>query len=483
MKKDFLASVVVFLVALPLCMGIAIASGVPIAYGILSGIIGGLVVGIITGSPLQVSGPAAGLVVIVYDIVQTHGMVGLGIATFFAGLVQMISAFLKAGPYFRAVSPSVIRGMLSGIGVLILSSQFHVMLDDKPSSSAIQNILTVPKAITKIFDTSLGIPHMEAAFLGVVAILLILVWNNLKEKYKLVVPGALVGIVAVTLIAYYAKLPINKVTLSGSFSDVFSANMIFSNLGKFNWDLLLLSIPLALVATAETLLCTNAVEKLRPSVPVDYNKELLAQGVGNTLCGVFSALPLTGVIVRSAANVEAGGETNKSTILHGVWLLLFVCFLGSVLELIPTSSLAAILVLTGYKLINLKEMIKAFKVDKQEFAIWILTTCAIVGTDLLKGIFFGLALSLFKLLYDIHLIEISKDETNPDKTILSFQGKASFLTLPKISKVIDLHSKSSKELELNLRKLIYTDDAVEEYLANLKDVLGHRGVKVSILYN
>ena len=154
--KDLLSSLVVFLVALPLCMGIAMASGVPVIYGLLSGIIGGLVIGAFTGSPLQVSGPAAGLAVIVFDIVQTEGIEGLAIITLMAGLFQVLFAFFKAGPLFRAISPSVVKGMLAGIGVLIFASQFHVMVDDTPKGSAFENIITIPQAIFKVFDPTVG---------------------------------------------------------------------------------------------------------------------------------------------------------------------------------------------------------------------------------------------------------------------------------------------------------------------------------------
>lgn len=481
MKKDFLASVVVFLVALPLCMGIAIASGVPVAYGLISGIIGGLVVGFFTGSPLQVSGPAAGLVVLVFDIVQKHGLQGLGIVTFAAGIVQIISAYLKAGPYFRAISPSVIKGMLSGIGVIIFSSQYHVMLDDKPAASAVTNIMTMPDAITKIFDTSLGIPHMEAAFIGVISIFIILLWNSLKDKYHLVVPGGLIGIIAATIIVYFAKLPINKVTLDANLAHVFQEGFIFKDLGAIDWNILWLSIPMAFVATAETLLCTNAVEKMKPDVPVNYNKELLAQGIGNTVCGLFSALPITGVIVRSAANVEAGGETKKSTILHGAWLVLFVVILGGVLKMIPTSALAAILVITGFKLMNFKGLKEEFKVDRLEFAIWLTTTVAIVSTDLLKGIAIGFAFSLVKLLWSIHHLEIKKVEETEEKAVIHLCGKASFLTLPNIANSIEKQSRGKKLIEIDLRNLIYRDTAFNDYIMNLETTLAHKGINVILL--
>ena len=480
-KKDFLASIVVFLVALPLCMGIALASGVPMAYGIISGIVGGLVVGYFTGSPLQVSGPAAGLVVLVWDIVEKHGLVGLGIVTFFAGLLQVTSALLKLGPYFRAISPSVIKGMLSAIGVIIFASQFHVMLDDNPGASPVQNLITIPAAILKIFDTSLGVPHMEAAFIGVVTIMLIMLWNNLKDKYKLVVPGALIGVVATTAIAYFAAIEIKRVSFGSGFEFFNQEVLLHNNLGSFSMTLFWLAIPLAFIATAETLLCTNAVERMRPEVSTDYNKELFAQGIGNTICGFLGALPMTGVIVRSSANVEAGANTKWSAIMHGLWLLILVASFTALLQMIPTATLAAVLVLTGVKLMNLKELIKTYKTDKADFFMWLTTLVAIIATNLLVGIAIGFAVTLLHLVWSIHNLEIKHEEQDSSgKVKVKIIGKASFLNLPSIVRSLDNVNQDSKHIELDLHNLLYRDNSFNDYISNLKNSLGHRGVTLSV---
>lgn len=478
-KKDFLSSIIVFLVALPLCMGIAIASDVPISYGILSGIIGGIIVGFITGSPLQVSGPAAGIVMIVYEIVQSHGVIGLGIATFFAGLMQITFSLLKLGPYFRGISPSVINGMLSGVGALIFGSQIHVMLDDAPKTSAVENYTTIPTTFMNIV-TEMNIGHIEALAIGTGTILIMVFWSKLGKKLKLI-PGALVAIIFMTIVSYATGMAVDRVMIDTSLTQMFTDNLIFNHGSYFSFELIGLAIPLAIVATAETLLCTTAVAKLRPDVEVGYNKELFAQGIGNTLCGVFGALPLTGVIVRSSANIDAGAETKNSTIMHGLLLVIFIGLFSSVLRTIPTSALAAILVLTGVKLLNIKGLIKSFKADKIEGAIWFVTTVSIVATDLLTGIIFGFVLSLFKLLWKLNKIEIKVSSNENDKTVICLDGKASFLNLAKIAKSIEVKSKDKNDIKLDLKSLVYKDEAFDEYLENLRQTFIHRGLKFEIL--
>ena len=188
--KDFLASIVVFLVALPLCMGIAIASGVPPALGLITGIVGGLVVGFLAGSPLQVSGPAAGLAVVVYQAVQDHGLAALGVIILGAGAIQLAAGLLKIGQWFRAISPSVIHGMLAGIGVLIFCSQFHVMVDDAPRANGIQNLISIPESIYKGLFPFDGSTHHIAAAIGLLTIVSLLAWNRFKPAQLRMVPAA-----------------------------------------------------------------------------------------------------------------------------------------------------------------------------------------------------------------------------------------------------------------------------------------------------
>ena len=321
---EILASVVVFLVALPLCMGIAIASGVSPANGLISGMIGGVVVGLLAGSPLQVSGPAAGLAVLVYQLVQQHGVVVLGPVVLLAGVVQLAAGFAKIGRLFQAVPRSVIAGMLAGIGVLIFVGQFHVMVDDKPKGSPLQNIITLPGAIYKGITPNDNLPHEEAALIGVFTIVVMLLWNGplaKKIRHLRMVPGALVAVTLATIITTVFQLPITKVSLPDSLFSSLTFPTLASLEMLLDGHIAGAAIALALVASAETLLSAAAVDRMHSGPKTDYNRELVAQGVGNMLSGIVGGLPITGVIVRSSANVEAGGKTRYSAVLHGLWLM------------------------------------------------------------------------------------------------------------------------------------------------------------------
>lgn len=604
-KGDLLASVVVFLVALPLCMGIAIASGVPVAAGLITGIIGGLVVGAISGCPLQVSGPAAGLTVIVYEIVQRFGLEMLGVVVLIGGAIQVAAGVLRLGQWFRAVSPAVIQGMLAGIGVLILASQFHVMVDDKPKGSGIQNLITIPQAIWKglalpdlnsrevrrthtqtlqsvgelhrrqvnlhervaehiphhaatnqshkpaaakpaespvdlsfaateqteitrrlehiagqlqDFEAHAGNPdrarkinaalavaiekseaalaateqnhvddalsaqteavasmeallgslknHHLAAQLGVLTIAIILLWQGLAPKRLKVVPAPLVAVVVATVVATALTVPVFYVEVPNNlWNDLHFPSLTL--LGDAPWAALLQAgVMIAVVASAETLLCATAVDQMQQGPRTKYDRELFAQGIGNMLCGVVGALPMTGVIVRSSANVQAGGTTRLSAILHGVWLLVFVAGLAFLLRLIPTASLAAILVYTGYKLVNVKSLKKLRQYGWGEVAIYAATVGTIVFTDLLTGVLVGVALAAAKLLYVFSHLSAKLEVNKPlRKAVLSLRGAATFIRLPKLAAELEKVPRSA-ELHVDFEHLDYIDHACLDLLIN-----------------
>ncbi len=462
--KDLLASVVVFLVALPLCMGIAIASGAPPALGLISGIVGGLVVGVIGGSPLQVSGPAAGLAVLVWQFIDKFGLANLGWVVLGAGLIQLAAGALKIGRWFQAVSPAVIQGMLAGIGALIFSSQFHVMVDDAPRSNGIQNFLSIPEAIQKgIFPVD-GSAHHLAAFIGILTIATIALWAKFKPKKLYAVPGPLVAVVLASVVAGAFTLPIQFVDapdnlLGGLNVPVFGEGDIFKT--SAFWGTVL---GFALIASAETLLCAAAVDRMHDGVRTNYDKELFAQGIANSICGVVGALPITGVIVRSSANVEAGAKTRMSAILHGVWLVGLLVLVPSVIQLIPTSSLAAVLVFTGYKLVNIKTMKKLWQAGKMEAVIYGVTLVSIVVTDLLTGVLIGFGLSLARLLYTFVRLEVvTVDNQEEDRIDLAFQGAATFIQIPKMSEALESID-SNKDVHIHLGALVYADHATLELI-------------------
>ena len=480
--RDFLASIVVFLVALPLCMGIAIASGAPPALGLITGIVGGLVVGSLAGSPLQVSGPAAGMAVLVYQLVNEHGLMMLGVVGLIAGALQLLAGVLKLGQWFRAISPSVIHGMLAGIGVLIFASQFHVMLDDAPRAGGLANIAAIPEAIIKVFPADGSVHHL-AAMAGIITIATIILWNKFKPKRLALLPGPLLGVIVGTTFAVIFALPITLVAVPVNLTDALNIPTTEALKSALDPDILTLGIVFAFVASAETLLCATAVDKMHIGVRTQYDKELRAQGIGNLICGALGALPMTGVIVRSAANVEAGATSRISAILHGGWLLLAVVAFPFVLNEIPTAVLAAILVYTGYKLVNIAQIRKIAEFGRQELAIYFVTLIGVVAIDLLTGVVLGFVLATLKLVYTFsHLsIKVTHDaETNRSDVWMT--GSATFFSIPQLSSALE-NAPRGAEVHIHVEKLDYIDHACLEMLASWEKLHHSTGGSLIVEWN
>jgi MFS superfamily sulfate permease-like transporter len=492
-KRDILASMVVFLVALPLCIGIAVAVGVNPARALMTGIIGGLVVGFLAGSPLQVSGPAAGLFVIVADLLvrkqqeylAAHGgadaaaleseamqyaLVMLGAAVFLAGAIQFAAGQLRLGQWFRAVSPAVIYGMLAGIGILIFASQFHVMLDHVPyyrgekAAGGVEYLATIPDAIRKVF--ALDATHHLAAATGVLTILVIVLWERFAPQKLRLVPGPLLAILAATVFVAAVNLPVVMLKVPESLSSEITLLGGETFRAMLDPSILLAGLVFALVASAETLLCATAIDQMQDGPRTNYDRELAAQGVGNMLCGCLGALPMTGVIVRSSTNVRAGAQTRLSTILHGLWLLVFVVALPWVLALVPKASLGAILVYIGYKLVNVAAVKKLWRLDKSEVAIYVATTTIIVVEDLLLGVAAGIVLSALKLLYRFSYLAMDLDSRpEENEAVLQLRGSATFLRLPLLAAEL-ARTPVGAELRVDCRQLDYIDHACLELLSN-----------------
>lgn len=467
-KKDFFASFVVLLVALPLCIGIAVASGLPPEAGILSGIIGGIVVGLLSGSPLQVSGPAAGLIIIVHDIIQMQGIQELGIIIFIAGLIQICFGLLKLGHWFRAISPAIIQGMLSGIGVSIFVSQLYVMLDAHPQKNFIQNLKHFPEIIQSGNFQIDGTTHHLAAIIGLITIAIIVLWEYLPKKYK-ILPATLAAVVIVALLAFAFHLPIKYISISANiFGNIhFIAPADFINL--FNKDFFIDALSIAFIASAETLLTSTAIDKMNNLYKTDYNKEIFAQGIGNSLAGLVGALPITGVIVRSAANIEAGARTRLSAILHGVWMLLFVTAIPFMFKYIPSASLAAILVYTGYKLINIKMIKNIYKFSRGEFVILIITIVAILSTNLLEGILVGLLCGIAKSLYRLTKFDIKTFEDSENNKInIIVNGNLTFIRLPQFAEIIETIP-AGKQVVIDFKNINIADHSIIDLLVGWAD--------------
>ncbi len=476
-KADILPSIVVFLVAIPLCIGIALACGVSPVAGLLSGIIGGLVVGAINGCPLMVSGPAAGLIAIVWDIINTHGLTGLAVCISVAGLIQMSMGMLKVGVFFRAVSPSVIQGMLSGIGALIFFSQVHVMLDAVPQSSGFSNLLLLPTALYDgLFHSSNPQMH-QAAIIGLTTIGVIYFWSYVPEKLK-VVPAVLVGVIVGSIVAQTMQWQVNFVqtpktlfTLPDYTSADFWAKADYLGM-------MMSSLGLAFIATAQALLTATATDKLHDGDKTDYNREVFAQGVGNVFSGLLGALPVTGVIVRSAANAQSGGKTRVSAILHAIWILTFILIFPSVLGLIPVCTLAAALVYTGLRLMNPKVGIELAKHSRIEMIIYLVTAVCIFAFGLLQGVLIGFVMAVIQVIYKLNHCKISVEKED-NKVTIELKGNATFLALPKIAKVIE-NTKENQEVKIITSYLNYVDHAILELFTHWESDYHKAGGQVTL---
>lgn len=455
--KDFSASLVVFLVAFPLCMGIALASGVPPIKGLVTGIIGGIVVGTFSGSPLQVSGPAAGLAVIVFEMVREHGISALGPVLIAAGAIQFIAGLLRVGRWFRAISPEVIHGMLAGIGVLIVIQQFHVILDRAPKSNGPANILAMGEAIFGGLLPLNGSREEYAFLIGAITFAVMLLWEKFRPAKLKLVPAALLGIAAATTIAQVFHLDVNRVKITSDFASLVTLPS-WSTVSQWGLGSMLgTAAALAFIASAETLLSAAAVEQMQDRVRTNYDKELTAQGIGNMLCGAVGALPMTGVIVRSSANVQAGAETRRSTIMHGVWILLFLFALPSVMRMIPTASLAAVLILVGVRLVKPADIHHLKRFGWVPVGIYAGSLITIVMTNLLTGVLVGIGLSLLKLLWSVTHLE-ARVEEHETHTAVHLSGVGTFIGIPRLTQTLDSLT-CEKPVHIETSHLRYIDHA------------------------
>lgn len=407
LKKDLPAGIVVFLVALPLCLGIALASGAPLFSGLLSGIIGGIVVASFSGSQLSVSGPAAGLTVIVLTAITDLGAFdAFLLAVFIAGLMQIILGILKAGTIGNYFPNSVIIGMLAAIGIILILKQLPHAVGYDADYEGDQTFAQADNENTfSALSSALNKFTIGAVIITVVSLSILIVWPKFK---KLAIVPAPLLVVVVGLILANAfngtafalnQSQLVQIPVVQNFED-FKGLFLFPDVSQFsNPKMWTVAVTIAIVASLETLLSLEAVDKLDPIKRVSpTNRELIAQGIGNSIAGLIGALPMTAVIVRSSANVSSGARTKMSAIFHGMFLILSVLFIPNLINQIPLSCLAAILLMVGYKLANLKLFKKMWKDGKDQFIPFMVTILAVVFTDLLIGVGVGLAVGIIFLL-------------------------------------------------------------------------------------
>ena len=593
-RQDLPASLVVFLVSLPLSMAVAVAAGAPVSAGLIAGIVGGLVVGGLSGAPLQVTGPSVGLTVLTYQAWQEFGIESLGVLVLACGILQILFAFFRLGVWYRAVSPAVLQGMLAGVGALIFASQFHVMVDDRPQPSGIANLLTIPDALAKGFppptletaeqraavretmqrlsglhqnqtelleevhhilagargtawstdddnravaemlddielesrlqalaprqqalvDELTGLRgdgaaeplaaalagarralddlragdvgsarasqdeaeqlllhardttkhHRWAATVGILTITLLVGWQALVARRFPFLPGAFVAVALMTAAATVWKLPLSFVELpENMFGESF-----FPNLGELaaltRPRMLILALEFALVASVETLLCAARAERHHAAPRAHYNRELLAQGIGNVCCGLLRALPVAGSLVGTSVNVEAGARSRWAGVAQGLWLLLLVVTALTWLQWVPTSALAAVLVYTGFRLIDYPAALRLWRENRSEAGIYTVTALTVFCVGLLPGLLAGVAISLGRLIWEFSRLEIERrPEPELGRYELTLRGNATFLRLPYLADAL-ADVPPDAELHLNVEGLDVIDRACLDLL-------------------
>ncbi|MFE9643943.1 SulP family inorganic anion transporter [Streptomyces sp. NPDC006365] len=473
---EITASLVVFLVALPLCIGVAVASGVPPELGIISGVIGGLVVGAARGSTLQVSGPAAGLAALVAETVMEFGVAMLGVIVLFSGILQIVLGMVRLGRMFQAISLAVVQGMLAGIGLPLMFSQAYPMADAKAPGMPIENIVGVPGLVV---DTLANPQAVIAALLGIVTIVLSFVWKKMPGPVKKV-PAALV---AVGIGIGVASLPgVNVKTLQvGNLLASVQVPGPEQFAGLANAGIITAILTFTVIASAESLFTAAAVDRMHNGPRTRYNTELIAQGAGNTVAGVLGALPITAVVARSSANVQAGAKTRLSRTLHGLWLLAFALLLPQVLALIPISVLAGVLVHSGWKLFAPEEFPKMWRQDRGEFAVMTTTTLVIVATALLEGVLIGLAAGV--ILAALRMSQtVVRQHIDNDTAKVVMAGNATFLRLPRLIDALESAAASGKpRIRLDLTGVTHLDHAcrsqIDEFVAQQRGA----GLRVELL--
>lgn len=498
LQSDIPASIVVFLVAMPLCLGIALASGAPLFSGLIAGMIGGIVVGALSGSSLGVSGPAAGLAVIVLDIITGLGFETLLVVVVLAGIIQVILGYVKGGVIGYYFPSSVIMGMLSGIGIIIFMKQIpHALGYDKDPEGDLA--FQQPDGETTISELFNIVEYISpgALIITLVSLTILLVYETRYFKSRKVfqiIPGPLVAVVVgIFLNLMFQGSPIYQlvkdqtVTLPGASSMAeFFGNFTFPDFAGAlgNPEVYIQAVVVAVVASLETLLSVEAIDKLDPHKRITpTNRELKAQGVGNILSGLIGGLPVTQVIVRSSANIQSGGVTKASAVIHGFLILLSIIIIPDLLNLIPYATLAAILMVVGYKLAKPSLFKKMWRQGSGQFVPFIFTVVAVYFTDLLTGLLMGLTVAILYILYNSARIpyKIGKDQGEGRETLrIELAQELTFLNKVSLLRTI-------KNLPNNTRVIIdgsntyYMHHDVEEILNDFKISAPERGIELVLI--
>lgn len=418
LRYDLPASLVVFLVALPLSLGIAVASGAPPLAGLIAAIVGGVVAGTLGGSPLQVSGPAAGLTVIVAGLIAQFGWAVTCAITASAGVLQILLGLSRAGRAALAISPVVVHAMLAGIGVTIALQQVHVLLGGSSDSSAWRNIADLP--------AQLGAVDRAGLVIGLIVVSVLIGWRWMPARIRMI-PGPLVAIVVASLTAGLLSLDVPRIQLDGSLVDALQ----LPSLPSGRWGAFAAGVlTLALIASVESLLTAVAVDRMHDRHRSNLDRELVGQGTANIVSGAIGGLPVTGVIVRSTANVAAGARSRASTVLHGMWFLVFALPFVGLIEQIPTAALAGLLVVIGLQLVKIAHIARA--VRNRDIYVYLATLLGVVFLNLLEGVLVGFALMMVMTLLRLARARVTIEAGPSDQWLVRIQGSCTFLALPRL---------------------------------------------------
>jgi len=498
-KNDIPASIVVFFVALPLCLGIALASGAPLFSGLIAGIVGGIIVGGLSGSKIGVSGPAAGLAAIVLTAIGTLGSYeNFLVAVVLGGVIQLLFGVLKAGIIGYYFPSSVIKGMLTGIGIIIILKQIPHFFgyDADPEGDFAFFQVDGENTFSEIFK-AVNYIQPGSAIIGIIGLSILLLWDKvLSKKGKIfqIVQGPLVAVAAG--IVFYILTKSND-TLAIAQSHLVSVPIpedVTSFLGQFSFpnfsvitnpEVWIVAFTIALVASLETLLCVEATDKLDPHKNVTpTNRELLAQGTGNIISGMIGGLPITQVIVRSSANIQSGGRSKMSAIIHGFLLLISVMIIPRLLNMIPLSVLAAVLLIVGYKLAKPALFKKMYDMGWKQFVPFTVTVMGIVFIDLLYGIGLGLAVGviviLIKSYQNSHFLHIEDKSNGKHKIKMSLAEEVTFFNKGAILNELDSLPRDTY-LELDVTKTRYLDNDIIEILEDFAFKAKARNIDIKLI--
>lgn len=488
LKYDFPASIVVFLVALPLCLGIAMASGAPLFAGVLTGVIGGLVVASISKSPLSVSGPAAGLTVIVLGAIEQLGAYETFLlAVVIAGLVQLILGILKAGIIGNYFPSAVILGMLAAIGITIILKQIPLAFG-LSTEHAFE--VDAGGGFASLQETVFTHINWGTTLICFVSLVTLIYWPKLKRVNKVPAPLVVV-LLGIGLSAIFQGSTMQlrtdhfvMIPIVNNFQE-FTQLFIFPDFSQVvNKDVWIIALTIAIIASLETLLSIEAIDKMDPLKRVTpTNRELIAQGVGNMTSGFLGGLPLTSVIVRSSANTQAGGRTRQSAMLHGLWLMVALLLIPSLINLIPLSCLAAILLHTGYKLANPALFKKMLRKGLDQFIPFFATIVAVVSADLLTGVGIGIVVALFYIIranmqnaFEIEIME----ENGAQKVTMTLAEEVSFLNKVPIQQKLYSLPKSTLAIRIDGRHSRFIDKDVIEVLKDFQTNAVSKGINIEL---